>query len=66
MVETDRGYRNIKCRNLEDFLLQNEKQAKKKVPARHKVVYFYYFDLYLYYKNGALFANAAFISDDYK
>ena len=56
MVEMYRRYRNIKCRNLEDFLFQNEKEAKKKLAARHNVVYFYYYDLYLYYRNGALFA----------
>ena len=38
MVETDRGYRNIKCRNPEDFFTKSEREAKKRLAARHEVV----------------------------
>ena len=38
MIEVDRGYRNSKCRNPEDFFPKSEKVAKRNVAAQHETI----------------------------
>lgn len=38
MIEADRGYRNSKCRNPEDFFAKSEKVAKRNVAAQHETI----------------------------
>ena len=38
MVEADRGYRHVTCRDPEDYFAMSEKRAKEAVAARHEGV----------------------------